>query len=130
VRAQGAPEEEVRAANREVRRAELNLFIIRERSKGVRMDLELQAMRVGNVVLLGVPVEPFAELGAEIKRRSPFAVTLFSGYTNGFTGYLPTPEAYQEGGYEVWVTPFSPEAAGILVEKSLETISELHYARS
>jgi hypothetical protein len=44
---------------------------------------------------------------------------------NGFTGYMPDAKAYQEGGHEVWVTPYAPEAAGITVEKSLEIISEL-----
>jgi hypothetical protein len=125
VRASGAPEEEVRAANREVRRASLEMWIVEERSRGTSVDLEFQAMRLGNIALLGIPCEPFNQLGAEIKRRSPFPLTLFSGYTNGFTGYMPNAEAYPEGGYEVWVTPYAPEAAGITVEKGLEIISQL-----
>ncbi len=125
VRDSGAPEEEVRAANRTVRRATLDMWIHEERSSGVSLNIEFQAMRLGKVALVGIPVEPFAEIAAEVKRRSPFPVTLFSGYTNGFTGYMPIAEAYPQGGYEVWVTPFAPEAAGMTVEKSLELISEL-----
>jgi hypothetical protein len=125
VRAAGAPEEEVRAANREVRRAGLELWIVEERSRGACVELEFQAMRLGKVALLGIPREPFNQIGAEIKRRSPFPVTLFSGHTNGFTGYMPVADACPQGGYEVWVTPYALEAAGITVEKAVETISEL-----
>jgi hypothetical protein len=45
--------------------------------------------------------EPFAELALEVKRRSPITNTFFLGYSNGCLGYLPTPEAFDEGGMEV-----------------------------
>jgi hypothetical protein len=125
LREQGAPEDQVREANRLVRRADLELFIARQRCAGVRMELEFQGIRLGNTALVGIPVEPFAELGAEIKRRSPSPFTFFSGYTNGYTGYLPTAEAYQDGGYEIWATPFAPEAGALAVEESLGLIRQL-----
>lgn len=125
LREQGAPEDQVREANRLVRRADLELFIARQRCNGVRMETEFQGIRLGNTALVGIPVEPFAELGAEVKRRSPAPFTLFSGYTNGYTGYLPTAAAYPEGGYEIWATPFAPEAGALAVEESLALIREL-----
>jgi hypothetical protein len=60
-----------------------------------------------------------------VKDRSPFSTTFFSGYTNGVNGYLPIAQAYEEGGYEVWMTPFAPEAARIVVEKSVALLNEL-----
>ena len=73
-----------------------------------------------------MPVEPFAEIGVEIKSRSPFPATFVSGYSNGIELYLPVAAAYEEGGYEVWMTPFSPEAAGISVAESLKLLGQLN----
>ena len=67
----------------------------------------------------------FAEIGAGVKHRSPFATTFFSGYTNGVNLYLPTAPAYLEGGYEVWMAPFSPEVAGMVVEESVRLLEDI-----
>jgi len=60
---------------------------------------EVQVLSIGDVKLVGLPAEPFVELGLAIKRRVRGAFVL--GYTNGNVGYVPTASAYPEGGYEV-----------------------------
>jgi len=88
-------------------------------------DWQMQGIRVGSVALLSVQGEPFNEIGQRIAEGSPFAHTLFSGYSNGGFGYIPIREAYAEGGYEVEATPFSPDAADVLVAESLRMLKEL-----
>lgn len=122
---QGAPVEVVREANLKVRRALLALETARRRSEAGPILLEIQAIQLGPVALLSMPVEPFAEIGAAIKAHSPFAATLVSGYSNGIAGYLPVASAYPEGGYEIWVTPFAPEAAEMVIEASVELLEQL-----
>jgi hypothetical protein len=39
---------------------------------------------------------------------------------------MPVRAAYDEGGYEVWMTPFAPEAAEITVTRSVELLRELN----
>jgi hypothetical protein len=124
LRERGAPTDEIREANRLARRATLDLFVAHQRSQGASLAIEVQAIRIGACALVGIPVEPFAAIGAQIKALSPFATTFFSGYTNGVEMYMPTADAYPEG-YEVWMTPFAPEAAGLTVEESLALLSEL-----
>ena len=119
-----APPDEIREANRLARRATLDLFVARRRSQGDTLPIEIQAIRIGACALVGIPVEPFAAIGAQVKALSPFAATFFSGYTNGVEMYMPTADAYPEG-YEVWMTPFAPEAAGLTVEESLALLNEL-----
>jgi neutral ceramidase len=124
LRERGAPADEIREANRLARRATLDLFVMHQRSQGDSLTIEIQAIRIGACALVGIPVEPFAAIGAQVKALSPFATTFFSGYTNGVEMYLPTADAYPEG-YEVWMTPFAPEAAGLTVEESLALLHEL-----
>ena len=125
---QQAPVEQVREANLTVRRALLELETTRRRAEPGPIRLELQAIRLGPLALLSMPVEPFAEIGAAIKAGSPFAATMVSGYSNGMLGYMPIAEAYPEGGYEIWMTPFAPEAAGMVVEAGVSLLAELHAA--
>jgi hypothetical protein len=122
---QGAPMEVVREANLKVRRALLALETARRRSEAGPILLEIQAIQLGPIALLSMPVEPFAEIGVAIKARSPFEATLVSGYSNGIAGYLPVASAYPEGGYEIWVTPFAPEAAERVIEASLDLLEQL-----
>jgi hypothetical protein len=125
LRAKGAPKDEIREANRLARRAALGLRVINIRSGGTHKEIEFQAIRLGPTALVGIPVEPFSEIGAGVKADSPFETTFFSGYTNGVNLYLPVAEAFEQGGYEVWVSPYAPEAADVAIEASLNLLKEL-----
>ena len=125
LRTQGAPTETIREANMAVRRASLHLNANRLRSRGKHVEMEFQAIRLGATALVGIPVEPFAEIGVSVKQESPFDTTFFSGYTNGAEWYMAMPYAFEEGGYELWVCPFAPEAADVAVETSLALLREL-----
>lgn len=68
-------------------------------------DMEVFAVRIGPIVLLGVNAEVFSaftDLVRETTGRSIYTV----GYCNGVRGYLPTAAAYNEGGYEVETAHF------------------------
>jgi neutral ceramidase len=89
---------------------------------------EVQVLRLGDVALVGVPGEPFVELGLEIKRRSAAPHTLVVGYANGYIGYLATPRAWEQGGYEVSLGPWArvgPGGGPLLVEKAVALIGKL-----
>jgi neutral ceramidase len=92
------------------------------------IDWPLQAVRIGPVALVSVAGEPFSSIGLRIAAESPFAYTLFSGYSNGGFGYIPERSAYAEGGYEIEATPFSPDAADVLVAESIRILKQLRGA--
>ncbi len=93
---------------------------------GDKQEIPIQVIRIGNTALVAIPVEPFAEIGTAVKERSPADWTLFSGYANGYYGYLPMAYAYPEGGYEVGPTaPFEAGAAEQMIEDCLEAINKL-----
>jgi hypothetical protein len=68
----------------------------------------VQALRAGDLALVGVPGELFVELGLEIKRRSPFARTLVLELANDSIGYIPTRRAFDEGAYEPEASLLTP----------------------
>jgi hypothetical protein len=127
LRAAGASDEEIRQETWHNARVGFRAKMARDLQGQTHKTFQLQAFSIGNqVALVAMPGEPFAQIGMAVKQNSPFAYTLFSGYSNISGGYVPTSEAYELGGYEVEVnTPFSPDAAGQIVEDSLALLCEL-----
>jgi len=69
--------------------------------------IKLQTITVGELAVVAIPCEVFAEIGLEIKRRSPFPTTFVIGLANGYNGYLPSPRQHALGGYETWRSSWS-----------------------
>ena len=68
---------------------------------------EIQVIRIGDLALVALPGELFVELGLAIRQQSPARHTFVIGYANEFIGYLPTSEAWEQGGYEVALGPWT-----------------------
>ncbi|MBI2222224.1 MAG: hypothetical protein HYU53_13585 [Acidobacteria bacterium] len=86
---------------------------------GKRLPITLQALRIGDAMIVAVPAEAFVELGLTIKRRAG-RPTLVAGIANGYIGYLPTREAHAAGGYEVVASKCGEGAGDVLVEAALD----------
>ncbi len=121
----GAPAAEVEAATWVAKRA--NMAVRRVQSFGGRPEssVELNLLQIGPAVFAAIPCEPFAQIGLAIKAASPFPFTWFGGYVGGWSGYLPVPEEYPGKGYEVDTTPFRPEAAAVVVDRTVAALKEL-----
>ncbi len=92
------------------------------------VDVEVQGIRVGESVVLGLPGEIFVELGLAVKEGSKFDHTIICELANGCEGYVPTKKAFQEGGYEMRLARSSklvPGAGEDMVQAALEIIDEL-----
>jgi hypothetical protein len=63
--------------------------------------IEVQAIRVNDIVITGIAAEAFSSTTRRIRELSPFATTIPLGYTNGILCYLPPAEAYPPGGWDV-----------------------------
>lgn len=86
--------------------------------------VEQVCVAFGDCALVSFPGELYTEIGAELKRRSPFALTLPVGLANGCIGYVPTPQAIREGGYAEDTRRVDAAAADIVLERSLELLRE------
>jgi len=66
------------------------------------------------IVITGLPGEPFVDLQTNWRSRNPLPKTFFAGYANGYHGYFPTIEDATYGGYgtasvATWVEPGAGE---------------------
>jgi len=69
--------------------------------------LPIRFLGINDTLLWSAPVEMFCEIAMDVRSQSPFAHTFYFGYTNGWFGYLPTSQAFAEGGYEPRTSPFT-----------------------
>lgn len=118
------------------RNAELDMFgaehiydLSREAASGfVDPDLpcQVQVLKLNDAALVGLQGEYFVELGLAIKADPRFSKTFVCTLVGGrLPGYLYTPEALADGGYEVGNSTFAPEAGGIVVETALKLLQEV-----
>jgi len=124
----GGDREQIAVATGIARRADMRAGKARQYAGQTQVVAELHGIRIGALALVGFPGEPFAEIGAEVKQRSPFEHTFFGGYTNDYLGYLPIDSARPDGGYEVETTPFAPGSADKVIQASLELLHDLNGA--
>ncbi|MFP6764992.1 MAG: hypothetical protein VB858_15300 [Planctomycetaceae bacterium] len=104
---------------------------IRFSTAGTTVRIRLQTITIGELAIVAIPCEVFAEVGLEMKRRSPFQTTLIIGLANGYHGYLPSPGQHALGGYETWRSSWSylESDASTKITKSILLQLEKHRTR-
>ncbi len=107
---------------------EKNLKMIREMPFEKTVETTLQAVRIGDAALVGIPGEPLVEVGIRVKKNSPLSPTSIVSYANGYCGYIAISEAYEQGGYEVtptWWNRLTKGSAESLIQESVSLINRL-----
>jgi hypothetical protein len=100
-----------------------------ERRQAGPISAEIQAIKIGDFVLVTFPGECFAEVGLRIKKQSPFPNTFVAGCSNGSVGYAPASADYVKGAaYEDALTQLAPQWQEIYERKALEMIGRLGQA--
>lgn len=88
----------------------------------------VQALRIGDGAIAATPGETFAQLGLDIKKRSPHAMTAVAELCNDIVGYIPTLKAFKQGGYETFRSRWARVAPGsgeIMVDELVEMLGEV-----
>jgi neutral ceramidase len=91
------------------------------------VSLPLQALRIGDVAITGIPCETFVETGMELKAKNPFKPSWTHSIAGGYFGYLPTPEHHELGGYETWLgtNRLEKQASVKITARLLEMLGEM-----
>lgn len=86
---------------------------------------DLMGVRIGNVAMVGIPGEPFTEIGVKIKEAEGFSVIMPCALTGGDEGYFPMKSAYDEGGYEARSSVFKSGVAEKIIDGGIGLLKEL-----
>lgn len=113
--------------------SENQLGYARMLNKGYRIEryedenpAEVQIIRLGDTVVIGVPGEIFIEYSIYVKALSGFYMTVFNEVTNGcLPGYICTPEAKAKGGYEAGTSLIHEDFGRHLVDNILNAVKEV-----
>lgn len=76
----------------------------------------MTVIRLGDLVVGGVPWELFSSIGARARQASTHFQAALCGYTNGYYGYLAEPPDIRQGGYEI---DWQPIVYGVATEMPL-----------
>lgn len=88
-------------------------------------DLELTGVALGPVAFIGIPGEPFTDIGVGIKDTSGWKAILPCCLTNGSMGYFPMRSAFDEGGYEARSSRYVAGVAEALIAGGKEVLANL-----
>ena len=87
---------------------------------------EILVFRIGDLCVIGLPGEIFVEYALYLKAMAGFSTVIVNELTGGsLPGYLYTPQAFVDGGYEVGTSLLSPSFGIKLVNKTLEVINKV-----
>lgn len=125
LRERGRDPAEIQDAQLHALYASLTHFEACRRTPGkLKEQIEIQCFRIGDALLMGIPVEPFVEIGLELKHAAGtrlFVVEL----ANGYMGYLPASEASEENGYETVSTRFAAGSDRVLISQALDLVRHM-----
>jgi hypothetical protein len=89
------------------------------------MRTSITVLAAGDAAFIGIPGELFVEFGLELKANQNFAHTFVAGYCNDLIGYIPTSEAYAQGGYEVESARVAPGSGETIVAAALAALADI-----
>jgi hypothetical protein len=92
-----------------------------------KIEIPLQCLGIGDLAILAIPFEVFAEIGLELKSKSPFDDTFVIELANDSRGYLPTPSQHTLGGYETWLgtNRVQLDASELITAQLLQMLAEI-----
>ena len=89
------------------------------------IDVEMQRLRLSaDFDLVGVPIEMFSGLEDRIRAAVPGRVVRVVGPANGYLGYVPTAEAFEQGGYEADTSLVAPGGGEVLADAVIGLLAD------
>lgn len=85
----------------------------------------LTGIAIGNVVIAGIPGEPFTGIGRGLKAAEGWELVMPMCLTNGSQGYFPMQDSYDEGGYEARSSNFKAGVGELIISEGLQMLEGL-----
>ena len=92
-----------------------------------KLPIELNILRIGDIVMATNPFELYLDYGMRIKARCPATQTFLVQLANGSNGYLPSSRSTLGGSYgaEPASTQVGQEGGQEFVERTIEIIDNM-----
>ena len=87
--------------------------------------MALAGIRLGPVAFVGIPGEPFTGIGRGVKDTEGYELILPVCAANGYEGYYPMKDAYDEGGYEAGSSNYKAGVAEYIIEESKALLGDM-----
>jgi hypothetical protein len=92
---------------------------------GPSVEIRLSALKIGSVIFTGIAADVFHEIGLKIKALSAYRNTFVVTHCNGWSGYVVTDKAYEEGGYETVSTRIMSGGEKAVLDNLLDLVENL-----
>ena len=106
--------------------------IVADAARKVRLEhgpeffpMTLSGVAIGDVAIVGISGEPFTGIGRGLKEAEGWELVLPMCLVNGYNGYFPMQDAYDEGGYEARCSNFKAGVAELLIAEGIKMIDGL-----
>ena len=99
--------------------------IITMREEKIYRPVNVTVMGVGDVAFVGFGGEPFTKYAENARAAAPDKQVICLCCANGYNGYLPTVNAFKEGGYEASSSRFSPDLETQVCGAAAELLAKL-----
>lgn len=100
------------------------LRIVNMRDEPDYYSFYISAILIGDFIFVGLPGEPFVEIGNRVLSASPFKETMVAALTDGIT-YFPTSEDLRLGGYEAVSSKVGIGTDDVIVDGMKEIYKDL-----
>ncbi len=99
--------------------------VVEMRTDPIWRSVPVSAITVGNLAFIGLGGEPFSHYAEAIREGVADKLIISVTCANGFEGYLPTEEAFGEGGYEATASAFTPDLESQCVSAAIELLNNI-----
>lgn len=132
---QGAPYVDVQTCSRDLLGARFTLNYARYAARGKQhpvlereFPIEVQAFRIGDACLVGLPGEIFVQYTLDIEKKSPFKHTFVATVTNGrLAGYVVDQDSADKNLFEAGTSLMTPHTGEMMAETARELLEAMHH---
>jgi hypothetical protein len=89
----------------------------------IKRPIDIACLEVGPVQIVHLPGEPFIEYQLFAQRQRKARIVCVAGYGDGGPGYIPTADAYLQGGYEPTVSLVGTRSEALL-QRAMRRVME------
>lgn len=81
---------------------------------------------IGEAIIVAQPNEAYSLYQTAVRAAFPERIIIFINVANGYIGYLPPADTYQNDMYAVWQTPYGEGSLELLIKETINQIQTFH----